>query len=94
MSASERQILHREAESIKAAIKHAESLLMVSVDAIRLHDIPEMSNVVDVLETLFDPLHKAKKEAQILENTLYRGYVENGNKCVVVASDEDLGGKP
>lgn len=92
MSYSERQLLHREAESIKEAIRQAESLVILSVDSIRLHAIPEMQNVGDALETLFDSLYNAGREAKVLENTLYRGYVENGNQCVVATSEEDLEG--
>ena len=69
---------HREAESIGDTLKHIESLVILCSESIHLHAVPEMQNAGDVLQSLLEPLHEAKKKAKSLENILYADFTENG----------------
>lgn len=65
---------HLEAEALKEIIERVESLVIISVESIRFHAVPEMQNVGDVLETLYEPLNEGKQRAEALHSKLYSDF--------------------
>lgn len=87
-----KQVPHREAEYIKEKARHVESLLILCENSIRFHAIPEMQNVADVLESLFQPIWEIGNEAEALEKVLYQDFESNGGKPSFACEIEKVGG--
>lgn len=86
-----KQLPHREAERIHEIIKRVETQVILCENSIRLHSIPEMQNIGDALEDLFQPLYSAAQRAKALEQVLYQDFIATDSKTSLVFKVVDEG---